>query len=488
MIDFIQVPAPAPSAPDPGASAPDGHFEEALSGAVAKTVEMAKVSSGSPGFREVLSELLDPVEEPGESPEPAPIAPGGSAVAAPDSPLVPVSGRWPYRLTVAIPPAGAEPPVEAPAAARPTEPQDQAAAPAERGPAQPALAASPAINELGPLAPSAAESPLSRQALVAKPVEAGPGLDVPTPGRAAARPDAAAPHAPPAAPALDDELAPPAAGPGVESGVSRPGPGGAEPASSVAAQVDLPPATTPTENRPEHGPASTGPSSMAVETPFAAPADNPVPPHDTVAAPPPTQHDQVAVVEVAAEMEPAPGAPDSPSGAPSGPDPVAGPAAVRGAIDSGTAAVDADPGTTEIQPGPAPSHETAESAQRPAAASLPPSAARLAQRIEQWVERVEHRPPPNVLTLRSDAGDGLTIRVALEAGALRITVDGAQPNDLSWLRSAADQLRQRGFDLSGFDAGTAGQHEDPEPWNDPDQPLESQARSRTRPRQTGLRL
>lgn len=484
MIDFIQVPAPAPSSHDPGASAPDGHFEEALSGAVAKTGEPAKVSSGNSGFREVLSELLDPVEEPGEPPEPAPIASGDTAVAAPDGAPVPVTGRWPHRFTVAIPHAGAEPPAEAPAAARPTE--SEPATPADRGPVQPALAAGPANNAPGALASPAALSPPSRLALDAKPAEAGSGLEVPIPARAAARPDAPVPPAPPAA----DELAPPPAEPrpGVESGVSRPVAGGVQPASPVAMQVDLPPPTSPTESRPQHGPAPTGPSSMAVETPPPAPADTPVSPHDTVAAPPPARQDQVAADAVAPEMGPAPAPPDSPSRAPSRPDPSAGPAAARGAIDSATAPVDVDPGTAEIQPGPAPLHDLAESVHRPAEASLPPSAARLAQRIEQWVERVEHRPPPNVLTLRSDAGDGLTIRVALEAGALRITVDGAQPNDVGWLRSAADQLRQRGFDLSGFDAGTASQHEDPEAWNDPGRPPEAQARSRARPRQTGLRL
>ncbi len=117
-------------------------------------------------------------------------------------------------------------------------------------------------------------------------------------------------------------------------------------------------------------------------------------------------------------------------------------------------------------------------------------AERLAGRIEQWVARTEHQPPPHVLTLRTgDSRDGLTIRVALEAGALRISVDGAGSDDLTWLRTAADQLRARGFDVSEFGGGH--RHRDqPDAWNQDDGA--GRAGSRTRPARrtapSGLRL
>ena len=92
-------------------------------------------------------------------------------------------------------------------------------------------------------------------------------------------------------------------------------------------------------------------------------------------------------------------------------------------------------------------------------ASAPRRVAALAARIEQWIDRVRSAPPPNVMTVRPEGQDGYAIRVAFESGSLYVSVDGAQPDDVAWVRQALDQLTRRGLDLGGFEMSQSGDHQ-----------------------------
>ena len=112
-------------------------------------------------------------------------------------------------------------------------------------------------------------------------------------------------------------------------------------------------------------------------------------------------------------------------------------------------------------------------------------AARLAERIERWVSQAEHRPPPNTMIVRPEGPEGLAIRVALEGGALFLSVDGAGLDDIAWLREVADRLQGRGLDLDGFDL-SGSSDEARSRWDD--EAPERRPRRRRPRRPDGLRL
>jgi hypothetical protein len=94
--------------------------------------------------------------------------------------------------------------------------------------------------------------------------------------------------------------------------------------------------------------------------------------------------------------------------------------------------------------------------------------AQLVERIEQWVDRVRSAPPPNVLTVRPEGQEGYAIRIALESGSLHVTVDGAQPDEVAWVRQALEQLARRGMDLGGFE--TSHSRDEQQPFRDERRP------------------